>query len=82
MANFETGVSGYIQVEATVRMSFPVDLKGNAYICCDACRFYRQSARRCALIDEPILWSGRYVGRECPFGRKDENEAIQTTATG
>lgn len=74
MANFETGVSGYIQVEATVRMSFPVDLKGNAYICCDACQFYRKSSSRCGLTNEPMLWSGRYVGGDCPLKPVNEKE--------
>lgn len=74
MANFETGVSGYIQVEATVRMSFPVDLKGNAYICCDACQFYRKSSSRCGLTNEPMLWSGRYVGGDCPLKPANEME--------
>ena len=33
MANFESGVSRYIQTAAVVRVAFPVALKGNEYIC-------------------------------------------------
>mgnify|MGYP004517867805 FL=1 len=74
MAYFESGVSRYIKATATVEVYFPVDLKGNAYICCDACQFYRKSSSRCGLTNEPILWSGRYVGVDCPLKPANEME--------
>lgn len=74
MANFETGVSRYIKATATVEVYFPVDLKGNVYICCDACQFYRKSSSRCGLTNEPMLWSGRYVGGYCPLKPANEME--------
>lgn len=74
MANFETGVSRYIKATATVEVYFPVDLKGNAYICCDACQFYRKSSSRCGLTNEPMLWSGRYVGGDCLLKPANEME--------
>lgn len=74
MANFETGVSRYIKATATVEGYFPVDLKGNVYICCDACQFYRKSSSRCGLTNEPMLWSGRYVGGDCPLKPANEME--------
>lgn len=74
MANFESGVSRYIKATATVKVYFPVDLKGNAYICCDACQFYRKSSSRCGLTNEPMLWSGRYVGGDCPLKPANEME--------
>ena len=73
MANFETGVSRYIKATATVEVYFPVDLKGK-YICCDACQFYRKSSSRCGLTNEPMLWSGRYVGGDCPLKPANEME--------
>ena len=74
MANFETGVSRYIKATATVDVYFPVDLKGNVYICSDACQFYRKSSSRCGLTNEPMLWSGRYVGGDCPLKPANEME--------
>ena len=74
MANFETGVSRYIKATATVEVYFPVDLQGNVYICCDACQFYRKSSSRCGLTNEPMLWSGRYVGGDCPLKPANEME--------
>nr|DAJ03908.1 MAG TPA: hypothetical protein [Caudoviricetes sp.] len=74
MAYFEGGVSRYIKATATVEVYFPVDLKGNAYICCDACQFYRKSSSRCGLTNEPMLWSGRYVGGDCPLKPANEME--------
>ena len=74
MACFESGVSRYIKATATVKVSFPVDLKGNAYICCDACQFYRKSSSRCGLTNEPVLWTGRYVGGDCPLEPVKEEE--------
>ena len=74
MANFETGVSRYIKATATVEVYFPADLKGNVYICCDACQIYRKSSSRCGLTNEPMLWSGRYVGGDCPLKPANEME--------
>ena len=74
MAYFEGGVSRYIKAMATVEGYLPVDLKGNAYICCDACQFYRKSSSRCGLTNEPMLWSGRYVGGDCPLKPANEME--------
>lgn len=74
MANFESGVSRYIQTAAVVRVAFPVDLKGNECICCDACQFYRKSSSRCGLTNEPLLWPGRYVGSDCPLELIEETE--------
>ena len=67
MNEFESGVSGYVHCIATVDMHFPVDARGNAYIQCDMCRFYRRSTNRCNLTDEIILNPNKYVGNYCPM---------------
>lgn len=82
MPDFECGVSRYVTASATVTVHFPVDFKGNEYICCDACQFYRQTSRRCGLTNEPILWAGRYVGSSCPLERKEYNETISDIEAG
>lgn len=62
-----SGVRGYIQGSCTVRNGFPVDLKGNPYIDCMHCRFYRQTARRCGLTGEIPAFPERYIGADCPL---------------
>ena len=61
MANFESGVSRYIQTAAVVRVAFPVDLKGNEYICCDACQLPQKQQpvrtdKRAAALAGPVCW--------------------------
>ena len=45
MSKFETGVASYIMAEATVRVGFPVDHRGNAHINCFQCKFYRRDRK-------------------------------------
>ena len=37
-----SGIKNYKVGTATVKASFPIDLKGNLYLCCEMCRFYRK----------------------------------------
>ena len=39
MANFDSGVASYVIGQATVRVAFPGDYKGNAEIDCKHCKF-------------------------------------------
>lgn len=55
MATLDSGVAKYIMAEATVRVGFPVDHKGNAHVCCFQCGFYRRNYRNCGLNGE--LWN-------------------------
>ena len=67
MPNFETGISRFIHVEATVCMDFPVDVKGREDISCNQCRFLRRSSRSCALTGSIVQYPEHYVGADCPF---------------
>lgn len=69
--NFDSGISRYIHAQAAVTVHFPVDEKGNEYICCEACRYYSMNIRRCKLTDEVIVFPGKYVGGECPLERQE-----------
>ncbi len=73
MAYFESGVKGYVKVEATVKMAFPIDLKGNACICCDVCWYYRRSSKMCGLTHLPVPWENR-VEDSCPLVPVKEEE--------
>lgn len=71
MANFESGVASYITGVATVRVSFPVDFKGNADISCRQCQFFRISARSCGLNGEICEYPDKYVGGQCPLNMEE-----------
>ena len=67
MANLDSGVARYIMAEATVRVGFPVDHKGNAHICCFQCGFYRRNYRNCGLNGEIVEFPEHYIGGHCPL---------------
>jgi hypothetical protein len=67
LSDFSNGVSGYIVGEATVKVHFPVDIKGNPAVNCCQCPFYRQNYRRCGLNDEMVAFGEKYIGQHCPL---------------
>lgn len=66
-ARFESGVSRYIKGEALVEVYFPVDKKGNADCCCEQCRFFQPTSRKCALTGAISEYPAHYVGSHCPL---------------
>ena len=74
MANFDNGVARYIIGEATVRVGFPVDFKGNAEIACKHCKFYVRATQRCGLNQEVVNFPEKYVGANCPLDEVTEND--------
>ena len=72
MANIETGVKSYIKTIGIVENSFPVDFRGNEYLCCNYCKFYGRSYGTCKLTDEIILMADKFVGHNCPLKVKEE----------
>lgn len=72
MANFETGISGYVHAVATVEVFFPVDAKGNADICCRQCYYFRTASNSSALNGEVCAYPNKYVGAYCPLTNKEE----------
>ena len=73
MADFNTGVSGYVKAVATVVTWFPIDEKGRESCCCDACRFFQRNSKRCGLTYD-VIPDERYVGRQCPLKRVNEED--------
>lgn len=67
MPNFDSGIADYIETEATVKVFFPVDHKGNADICCDQCYYYRRNYKTCGLNGEVCQYPNKYVGGSCPL---------------
>ena len=78
MANFETGISSYIEATATVTVFFPVDTKGKADICCRQCYYFRTSSRSCALNGEICSYPDHYVGPACPLEQKGDEDNEQS----
>lgn len=64
---FDSGVTEYIKATATVEVYFPVDSKGNAFICCENCEFFRTASKSCALNGRVVAFPSKYVGAFCPL---------------
>ena len=71
MANFESGVKGYVKGTHLVRVSFPIDEKGRADIACKHCPYLSSNERMCQLNKMPIAYPNKYVGDFCPLEREE-----------
>ena len=67
MADFSSGVSGFVTATATVKVSFPIDNRGNADVSCFQCPYYSQSSRICQLNKAVPAYPSKFIGQECPF---------------
>ena len=67
MPNFESGVAAYVHAQAVVDVYFPIDHRGNEYVCCEQCKFYSTSTRKCHLNGEVVSFPAKYVGSNCPL---------------
>lgn len=74
MANFESGVSGYVRATATVEVRFPIDWRGSVEIACKHCPFYKKSTQRCALNQSVVNFPEKYVGDNCPLEKFESEE--------
>ena len=67
MANFDNGIMDFVIAEATVKVLFPIDWKGNPDVCCDQCYYFRRSYKTCGLNGEVCSYPTKYVGAACPL---------------
>ena len=74
MANFDSGVSGYVIGRAVVEVGFPVDMRGNAEIACKHCPYLSSNERMCQLNKEPVAYPTKFVGDRCPLIREEKEE--------
>lgn len=72
MADFSSGVSGYIHASAVITVHFPIDSRGNADISCRQCPYLSSNERMCQLNKEPVAFPNKFVGDFCPLKRKEE----------
>ena len=62
--------------QATVRVAFPVDHKGNAHVKCGFCKFYNRIAKQCVLTNNVIFFPD-YISEDCPLDFETEKEIIE-----
>lgn len=67
MANFDSGIKGYVTAQATVTVHFPIDFKDNAEIACKHCPYLSSNERMCQLNKQPIAYPHKFVGDNCPL---------------
>lgn len=67
MADFSSGIKGYVHTEAVVTVFFPIDWKGNEDICCDQCYYFRRNYKTCGLNGEVCQYPNKFVGGACPL---------------
>jgi hypothetical protein len=72
MANFDSGCKGFVVMECTVRVNFPIDFKDNAEICCKHCQYLSSNERMCQLNKKPVAFPNKYVGDFCPLEREEK----------
>lgn len=67
MANFDSGVAGYITGRAVVEVHFPIDYKGREDVKCLHCQYLSSNMRTCQLNKRPVHYPEKYLGSECPL---------------
>ncbi len=67
LADFESGVRGYVTGSCTIKVHFPIDARGNKEIACKHCPYLSNNERVCQLNKEIVNFSTRYVGVYCPL---------------
>lgn len=73
MANFDTGVKGYVKASAVVEVYFPIDWKDNAEIACKHCNFFVRATNRCGLNQTIVNFPEKFVGEYCPLEEVKED---------
>lgn len=76
MADFSSGVSGYIVGEAHIKVFFPIDIKGREDVCCCQCDYYGRNSKTCLLNKKIVAYPEHYKGQNCPleFRKLEEGE--------
>ena len=76
MADFSSGVKGYVKARALVETKFPIDWKGNVEIACKHCNYFVRSTQRCGLTQTIVNFPEKYVGVECPLVQVEVKEDV------
>ena len=73
MANFDSGCKGFVVMECTVRVNFPIDWKDRAEVACKHCPYLSSNERMCQLNKEPVAYPNKFVGDKCPLQEIEYN---------
>jgi len=72
MADFSSGVSGYVVGEMHIKVFFPIDLKGRKDVCCCQCDYYGRKSKICLLNKKIVAYPEHYIGQDCPLKFNDD----------
>lgn len=67
MANFDSGVQAYIIGTHTVKVTFPIDWRGDSEVNCYQCKFFSRNSGICQLTKEVSEYPTKYIGSKCPL---------------
>jgi hypothetical protein len=76
MANFESGCKGFVEMECTIKVYFPIDWRDRAEVICRHCPYLSSNERICQLNKKPVFFPNTNLGEWCPL------EQIETTTKG
>lgn len=76
MANFESGVKGYVTGTCTIKVHFPIDMKDREEIACKHCPYLSSNNRMCQLNKQPIAYPDKFVGDYCPLRMEEEDNGV------
>lgn len=76
MIGSSSGVSRYITGTYTVKVHFPVDLRGNVFLTCRQCKYFRRTSSTCGLNDEVCEFPDNYRGSCCPLSFNDKEDIV------
>ena len=74
MANFDSGVKGYVTGQYLVKVHFPIDFRDNVEIACKHCPYLSSNERLCQLNKKPVAYPNKYVGDFCPLKPLESEE--------
>ena len=74
MANFDSGVKGYVKATATVEVHFPIDWRDSVEIACKHCPFFVRTNMRCGLNQSIVNFPDKFVGDNCPLEKFESEE--------
>ena len=63
MANFDSGVKGYVKTNYTVTVYFLIDFKDRKEIACKHCPYLPSNERICQLNKQPVAFPNQYVDK-------------------
>lgn len=73
MANFDTGIKGYVKARTVVEVNFPIDWRDSVEIACKHCPFYVRATQRCGLNQMVVNYPEKFVGEYCPLEEVKED---------